>query len=45
VDDDGNLRGLITYKDILKKLDFPHAATDERGRLLVAAAVGVGERA
>ena len=29
VDEEGNLRGLITYKDILKKLDFPHAATDE----------------
>lgn len=42
VDEYGNLRGLITYKDILKKLDFPYAATDERGRLLVAAAVGVG---
>lgn len=42
VDDDYNLKGLITYKDILKKLDFPNAATDERGRLLVAAAVGVG---
>jgi IMP dehydrogenase len=37
------LRGLITYKDILKKRDFPHQATDERGRLLVAAAVGVGQ--
>lgn len=43
VDDSGQLKGLITYKDILKKLDFPHAAKDERGRLLVAAAVGVGE--
>ncbi|PKO21319.1 MAG: IMP dehydrogenase, partial [Chloroflexi bacterium HGW-Chloroflexi-1] len=42
VDEDFNLRGLITYKDILKKQDFPNAATDERGRLLVAAAVGVG---
>jgi IMP dehydrogenase len=42
VDEEYNLKGLITYKDILKKLDFPHAATDERGRLLVAAAVGVG---
>ncbi len=42
VDEDFNLRGLITYKDILKKLDFPNAATDERGRLLVAAAIGVG---
>jgi len=41
VDQDFNLRGLITYKDILKKQDFPLAATDSRGRLLVAAAVGV----
>jgi IMP dehydrogenase len=44
VDDAGHLRGLITYKDILKKLDFPHSAKDERGRLLVAAAVGVGDQ-
>ncbi len=43
VDEHFNLRGLITYKDILKKQDFPNAATDARGRLLVAAAVGVGE--
>ena len=43
VDEQGNLKGLITYKDILKKLDFPHAAADGRGRLLVAAAVGVGQ--
>ncbi len=43
VDENFMLRGLITYKDILKKQDFPAAATDERGRLLVAAAVGVGE--
>ncbi len=43
VDDNGLLKGLITYKDILKKLDFPQAAKDERGRLLVAAAVGVGD--
>jgi IMP dehydrogenase len=42
VDEHFNLRGLITYKDILKKLDFPNAATDGRGRLIVAAAVGVG---
>ncbi len=42
VDEQFNLRGLITYKDILKKQDFPSAATDGRGRLLVAAAVGVG---
>lgn len=43
VDEDGRLKGLITVKDILKKLDFPLAATDTRGRLLCAAAVGVGD--
>ena len=43
VDDEFHLRGLITYKDILKKQDFPAAATDDRGRLLAAAAVGVGD--
>jgi IMP dehydrogenase len=42
VDEYGNLKGLITYKDILKRQDFPYAAKDEQGRLLVAAAVGVG---
>ncbi len=42
VDEYGNLKGLITYKDILKRQDFPFAAKDDRGRLLVAAAVGVG---
>ncbi len=45
VDERSFLKGLITYKDILKRADFPDAAQDERGRLLVAAAVGVGERA
>lgn len=43
VDGAGHLRGLITYKDILKKQDYPHSAKDDRGRLLVAAAVGVGD--
>ncbi len=43
VDEDGVLCGLITVKDILKKENFPNAATDKHGRLLVAAAVGVGE--
>ena len=43
VDERFNLRGLITYKDILKKQDFPQAASDGRGRLLVAAAVGAGD--
>ncbi len=42
VDGDGKLKGLITVKDIQKARDYPHAATDERGRLLVGAAVGVG---
>ena len=43
VDEQQHLKGLITYKDILKRQDYPHAAKDERGRLLVAGAVGVGE--
>lgn len=43
VDENGYLKGLITYKDILKRQDYPHSAKDERGRLLVAAAIGVGE--
>ncbi len=42
VNDHGELRGLITVKDIQKKLDFPNACKDEAGRLRVAAAVGVG---
>jgi IMP dehydrogenase len=42
VDADGILRGLITVKDIEKKIQFPHATKDDRGRLRVAAAVGVG---
>jgi IMP dehydrogenase len=42
VDGEGRLRGLITVKDIQKKRDYPNAATDARGRLLVGAAVGVG---
>jgi IMP dehydrogenase len=42
VDADGKLRGLITVKDIQKKIEFPEATKDEQGRLQVAAAVGVG---
>ncbi len=38
----GELRGLITVKDIQKKLDYPRACKDQEGRLRVAAAVGVG---
>ena len=43
VDDEGYLKGLITYKDILKRQDYPNAAKDGRGRLLVAGAIGVGD--
>ena len=42
VDKDGILKGLITVKDIQKKIDYPLAATDEGGRLLAGAAIGVG---
>lgn len=41
VDDVGRLAGLITVKDIQKRLQFPHACKDEHGRLRVGAAVGV----
>lgn len=42
VDKENNLKGLITIKDIEKAIQYPNSAKDERGRLLVAAAVGVG---
>jgi IMP dehydrogenase len=42
VDSHGKLKGLITVKDIQKKMDFPNAAVDDQGRLRVGAAVGVG---
>jgi IMP dehydrogenase len=45
VDAEGKLRGLITVKDIQKRIEFPKASKDERGRLLVGAAVGVGSDA
>ena len=41
IDKEGRLSGLITIKDIEKVVEFPHAAKDAHGRLLVAAAVGV----
>jgi len=41
VDDDGFLKGLITIKDIEKIIQFPHAAKDEKGRLLAGAAIGI----
>ncbi|MDU4659004.1 MAG: IMP dehydrogenase, partial [Clostridium butyricum] len=41
VDAEGNLKGLITMKDIEKVKKFPNAAKDEKGRLLCGAGVGV----
>ena len=43
VDDDGNLKGLITIKDIEKATKYPNSAKDGSGRLLVGAAVGVSK--
>jgi len=45
IDEGGRLRGLITVKDFTKSEKFPHATKDEGGRLVVGAAVGVGEDA
>jgi len=42
VDSHGHLKGLITVKDIQKRIQFPNATKDPQGRLRVAAAVGVG---
>ncbi|MGN0242745.1 MAG: IMP dehydrogenase [Lachnospiraceae bacterium] len=41
VDDEGNLKGLITIKDIEKQIKYPNAAKDSQGRLICGAAVGV----
>ena len=45
VDDEFNLKGLITIKDIEKRKKYPHACKDSLGRLRIGAAVGVGENA
>jgi IMP dehydrogenase len=45
IDDGGHLRGLITVKDFTKSEKFPSATKDPSGRLVVGAAVGVGEDA
>ncbi len=45
VDDQGRLKGLITVKDFVKAEQYPNAAKDADGRLLVGAAVGVGDEA
>lgn len=41
VDGEGHLKGLITIKDIEKKIQYPNSAKDARGRLLCGAAVGI----
>jgi IMP dehydrogenase len=43
VNAEGELRGLMTVKDITKQTSFPNAARDAQGKLRVGAAVGVGE--
>jgi IMP dehydrogenase len=45
VDAEGRLKGLITVKDIAKRIEYPDATKDEQGRLRVGAAVGVGSDA
>jgi len=45
VDAEDHITGLITVKDINKKIKYPNATKDEQGRLQVAAAVGVGDDA
>lgn len=45
IDGDGKLRGLITVKDFVKKDQYPFATKDASGRLVVGAAVGVGDDA
>ncbi|MCK8061346.1 MULTISPECIES: IMP dehydrogenase [unclassified Fusibacter] len=42
VDDNGILKGLVTIKDIEKVIIYPNRATDDQGRLLTGAAVGIG---
>jgi IMP dehydrogenase len=43
IDADNKLKGLITIKDINKKIEYPNAIKDSKGRLLVGAAIGVGQ--
>jgi IMP dehydrogenase len=42
IDDEGHLKGLITIKDIEKVIVYPNRSTDDKNRLLVGAAVGIG---
>ncbi|MEA3421526.1 MAG: IMP dehydrogenase [Acidobacteriota bacterium] len=43
VDEDFQLKGLITYKDVLKRIQYPYSSKDNYGRLRVGAAIGVAE--
>jgi len=43
INEDGTLKGLITIKDINKVVEYPNAIKDDQGRLLVGAAIGVGQ--
>jgi IMP dehydrogenase len=43
IDDNGHLKGLVTIKDITKRIEYPHANKDDFGRLRVGAAIGVGQ--
>jgi len=43
IDDEDHLQGLITIKDIKKRIEYPSAIKDEYGRLRVGAAIGVGQ--
>jgi IMP dehydrogenase len=43
IDDEGFLKGLITIKDIKKRIEYPNSNKDAFGRLVVGAAIGVGQ--
>ncbi len=43
VDENFHLKGLITYKDSLKRIQYPNAAKDDFGQLRVGGAIGIGE--
>jgi IMP dehydrogenase len=43
IDDEGFLKGLVTIKDIKKRIEYPQSNKDDFGRLIVGAAIGVGQ--
>ncbi|MCX6051885.1 MAG: IMP dehydrogenase [Campylobacterales bacterium] len=43
IDDEGFLKGLVTIKDIRKRIEYPHSNKDAFGRLIVGGAIGVGQ--